>query len=53
MGVLGRHSFDYFLDHLGIEIDHLFTVINTGPAFGIEFPGFLIGDLHAQFSQYP
>ena len=53
VGVLGRYRFDDFLNHLGIEIDHLFRVIDTGATFGIDLAGFKISDLHAEFGQYP
>jgi len=51
--VLCRYSFDDFRDHLGIEIDHLFIVIDSCTAFGIDLSGFKISDLHAEFGQYP
>ena len=50
--VLRRHSFDDFLDHLGIEIDQLFRSIDSCAAFRIDLAGFGVGHFHAEFSKH-
>ena len=47
------HGFDDFFDHLGIEIDHFLTVVDSCTAFAIDFSSFYIGDFHAELSENP